>query len=1414
MKIYKYSYLLCLLALQSAGIIVAQNTMQQPADLGNKAFAFTYTDTKNTVNYTNDYWGQESNDVFYKFTLTRSMDVAIDHCGSELYDTYLHVLDASGNELFSNDDDWEYEYCSNPMNSYLYLSNLPAGTYYVVSEGYWDNGNITTTIRGISPYSEIGSSMATPVQLGSKAHSFEYSDTKNTADYVNNFEGQTSNDVFYKFTLASPMDIAIDHCGSAVSDTYLHVLDASGEEIYSNDDDWEYEFCVNPYNSYLYISDLPAGTYYVVSESFSESENGNITTSIRGIRPLPPTGLYDGSAVAGAANTGTNYIQTITPTVATSDVSGLGVNESLQTIAYFDGLGRPIQTVQRGIGPGTEKKDLATYTEYDGAGRENIQWLPIPKAGNNGAYVDLAAFKTEAANQYGSSEKPYSTIVYEASPLNRVKEQFGAGNDWYLNIKRNRTFYETNDGSVAYFHVDNNGDLKREGNYTAGTLYKTVSKDEDEKTVEEYKDKLGQVVLKRSKDEAENLDTYYVNNDLGQLTYVIPPLAADGLTATGVISDNNDLLKKYGYLYKYDTRGNCTEKRLPGCEPIYMVYDKADRMVLSQDGNQRAKTTKEWTITKYDVFGRIIFTGVTTTLSSSVHDNLITSYKDELIVETYTNGAYSTNKFADATPLTINFYDNYDFRNNLSGLTKTKLNFVNLSPYDGQHTSAKGLLTGTRTYHLDGSGNYSVTAMYYDYRGRVVQTRSTNHLGGYDITYNQYNFPGQVIQSLKEHSTSETVNSPLTELYTHEYDHAGRLLKTKYKINDKPEIILVDNSASDAYDELGRLRKKKRHTGADTEEFDYNIRNWTERIKSGGFEEKLFYNSSLPAGVTACYNGNIAYQTWKNGSPIVYAYRYTYDNLNRLKYASAYNGYNSPTSSIGYSEDFGYDKHGNINYFQRKSGNTTVDYFSSPGYNGNQITSVFDYANTQNSYSIKEYQDKNHIYGATNEMAYDGNGNLTKDLDRDIVTIRYNLLNLPEIIQFKNGNQIRNLYDASGQKLRSDYFTRITQIPIPLNVGQIATDVSSLNNYLLTGTDYSGNIEYSFSNDQGDYQYDLDKVYNPEGYVSNLYASTGSVYNYYRRDHLGNNREVWNANSNTTAQRTQYYPSGLPWASSNSDYPDLQQKKYNGKEFVEMHGLDEYDSMARWYYPALGRTPTQDPLSEVKPWLSPYMWCSGNLVNRTDPTGMIDDQILPDFTVTASTPKNYNYNLFFQQLLDNANRNTPQIPTITPPLPTFNLPTNNNELVFKNKSKNGNKNIDEFIKELEALAAITAVSEKSVEFSGKVINGVPTISAIFKGGAAMANLAAVASKFKAVCGPAGFALNLFVDTGKYMSGQQSLTESALKTGIGLVSIFVPEIGVVYLFLQSVSPEPINVPLYQREACPKDNTNLVLPQYSH
>ena len=152
-----------------------------------------------------------------------------------------------------------------------------------------------------------------------------------------------------------------------------------------------------------------------------------------------------------------------------------------------------------------------------------------------------------------------------------------------------------------------------------------------------------------------------------------------------------------------------------------------------------------------------------------------------------------------------------------------------------------------------------------------------------------------------------------------------------------------------------------------------------------------------------------------------------------------------------------------------------------------------------------------------------------------------------------------------------------------------------------TGTFYVDNFEYKFNGCDPEV-YILDKVYNSEGYADRLATMNGPYYNYYRHDHLGDNREVWQANTNTTIQSAQYYPSGLPWSEGTGQ--DIQNRKYNGKEFVEMHGYDTYDYGARGMYPAIGRFMTVDPLAELTPGISPYAYCKGNPISRIDPTGM------------------------------------------------------------------------------------------------------------------------------------------------------------------------------------------------------------------
>ena len=134
------------------------------------------------------------------------------------------------------------------------------------------------------------------------------------------------------------------------------------------------------------------------------------------------------------------------------------------------------------------------------------------------------------------------------------------------------------------------------------------------------------------------------------------------------------------------------------------------------------------------------------------------------------------------------------------------------------------------------------------------------------------------------------------------------------------------------------------------------------------------------------------------------------------------------------------------------------------------------------------------------------------------VLLRYNILNLPDIVQFKDGNQIINKYDAGGQKLQSIYYTQLTALSVPLSEGEVFHPTYTAGTYDYRGTAYAGNAEYgisrTFINQYGGYyndKYTLSKVYNTEGYTDGTIIPDetnyryGIRYNYYRRDHLGNN---------------------------------------------------------------------------------------------------------------------------------------------------------------------------------------------------------------------------------------------------------------------------------------------------------------------
>ena len=83
---------------------------------------------------------------------------------------------------------------------------------------------------------------------------------------------------------------------------------------------------------------------------------------------------------------------------------------------------------------------------------------------------------------------------------------------------------------------------------------------------------------------------------------------------------------------------------------------------------------------------------------------------------------------------------------------------------------------------------------------------------------------------------------------------------------------------------------------------------------------------------------------------------------------------------------------------------------------------------------------------------------------------------------------------------------------------------------------------------------------------------------------------------------------------------EAQPYKYNGKEFIEMHGYDTYDYGARGLYAALMRFTTIDPLCEKYPEISPYVYCHNNPVNMVDPEGLTDYSVNKEGDIYKTNP--------------------------------------------------------------------------------------------------------------------------------------------------------------------------------------------------
>jgi len=958
---------------------------------------------------------------------------------------------------------------------------------------------------------------------------------------------------------------------------------------------------------------------------------------------VPPPAPYNSSI-------NKNYVRTWDATAPEQDPSALvgrPLKDVKQTTAYFDGLGRPLQTVMMkgSLQTGNNPVDMVSPVIYDDYDREVYKYLPFAAnntGGNNSTNDGLFKLnpfqqqETFSQGQYPNETYFYGKTEFESSPLNRVSKIMDVGNNWVGSNRGMESKYwvntaldEVRNWTATDTYASGNFGSYTNSIYAPGDLYKGVAVDEHGKQAIAFMDKSGRLILRKVQlSAADNgngcnhngwLSTYYIYDEFGLLRCVIQPKGAELLVANNwdINALNGDILSEQCFRYEYDQRNRMILKKSPGKEEIRMVYDKWDRLVMIQDGNLR-NVQHQWLYTQYDEWDRPVTTGLWT-------DNTNWNNFSYHLQQAANSTSYPNLSGQTYEELINTFYDNYDWRSQYNNPLTANYN----TSYDGYFQAAsnsnwpypqantqglqlRGMITGTRTKIL-GSSNYLFSVNFYDEKGKLIQTQSSNIAGGVDIFTTQYTWTGQPLVTVHKEENAGTPAQTTIVVTQFSYDDLGRGVKIEKKLSNTQ----VNSGAMPAnwttianyeYDKIGQLKNKKlapyynNNSGLETENYEYNIRGWFVSMNRDylndvnstnyfGFELGYDKSNSILNGTTYAapqYNGNVSGTIWKSkGDAEKRKYDYGYDAANRLLKADFNQLFGSqwlktdPSNSnftIDFSMQMGdginpstaYDANGNILAMQQYGfkintspliDNLTYNYYS----NSNKLLNVIDAVNDPQT-KLGDFRTSTlHPFNGnktntTVDYTYDANGNLVKDLNKDMLSytgtdgVVYNYLNLPSNITVKkdansNKGTIEYIYDAVGNKLK-----------------KITIDHSISGKTITTMTTYIGGFVYesktttpvNFPDD--DYTDVLQFINQEEGRIrfkpANSSTAASFQYDYFIKDHLGNVRLVL-----TDEQQTDGYP-----AASMEDVTDVNNLN-DPNNYVPYYSNTDYTSNPDFRFP-------------------------------------------------------------------------------------------------------------------------------------------------------------------------------------------------------------------------------------------------------
>jgi RHS repeat-associated protein len=908
--------------------------------------------------------------------------------------------------------------------------------------------------------------------------------------------------------------------------------------------------CTNSGNTNLTfsVSNLSTGSYVAQLNVFDGFDTATDTAKI--ILNEPPNNF--------------NWIKETTVLVknmtTTDNVNALAITTGEKNVSmeYYDGIGRPVQAVSVQGSP--LGNDIAVPTVYDAFGRKNRKYLPVavneangyyknnkiiidPNTGNYTGALAGGFYLAGSNNGVADDSRPFSETNFELSAVSRPDKIFEPGEAWgpqsggnnkFTKVQRLSNIHGTSanliEEKVVLWTISATTKLPvRSGFYNSGLLNITSVIDEQGHEIREYKNISGQTILKKVQvventtslnDNTQWALTYYLYDDFGNLRYVLQPVLSSYVLGNDSYTITPADLNKLAFQYRYDLKQRMIIKKNPGADSVYMVYDKYNRLVFTQDGNQRKDasgniTKKDWMFIKYDALNRPVMSGIYTHTAvldqprMAILTNTLDrseSYNGPASANGYTNNTFPIGTFpaSNFKVLSVTYYDNYSFVADLFG------DNYKYTPNDlvdqevSENTKVRGMSTGAKINIL-GTSDFSLNVTYYDKKYRIIQAKNLNLKSGIDRVTNVYDF----VKLLTSKSSHINGANTYTQERKYTYDHMLRPLQIFHKIQTEPlteQFILLTKNK---YNEIGQLITERLHSRdnglsfAQNTDYAYNIRGWMNKINdvtgieaSDLFSMDLRYNAPSSNGGPQQYGGNISEIIWKTCGQDKQSYGYKYDAMNRLLEANYFNVIR-PLNNGRYTEKIGdynsfpvrpsYDLNGNILNLIRYGKKDALSYEKIDDLN--YVYSGLDNSLTKiNEYKVDSNFDdgfKGSSIDSPNEYAYDWNGNTKTDINKGI-TVTYNHLNLPVTVS-KGSDVVSYTYDATGKKLSQ----------------QLSGAISKTTDYL------------------GDYVYEnnlLQLVQHEKGRIlqdNTVGAPHRWEYQYFLKDHLGNVRVVFSEKTNS-----------------------------------------------------------------------------------------------------------------------------------------------------------------------------------------------------------------------------------------------------------------------------------------------------------